>query len=37
MTDLEQGYVFTAEDIGTKTVTVAYGEYTVSYEIEVSQ
>ena len=37
LTDVEEGYVFTADDIGTKTVTVAYGEYTVSYEITVSQ
>lgn len=37
MTDIEEGYVFTAEDVGVHTVTVAYGEYTVSYEIEVSQ
>ncbi len=37
LTDVEEGYVFTAEDIGTKTVTVAYGEYIVSYDITVSQ
>ena len=36
MTDLEEGYVFTAEDIGTKTVTVAYGEYTTSYQITIT-
>lgn len=37
LTDIEEGYVFTAGDIGTKTVTVAYGEYSVTYEITVSQ
>ena len=37
MTDIEEGYVFTASDVGTKTVTVAYGEYTVSYQITVTQ
>ena len=36
-TDIEEGYVFTAGDIGTKTVTVAYGEYSVTYEITVSE
>ncbi|MBR3876382.1 MAG: hypothetical protein IKJ25_06385 [Clostridia bacterium] len=35
MTDIEEGYVFTAEDVGTKTVTVAYGEYTTTYEITI--
>jgi hypothetical protein len=34
MTDLD-GHVFTASDVGTRTVTVAYGEYTVTYEIEI--
>ena len=37
LTDVEEGYVFTADDIGTKTVTVAYGEYIVSYDITISQ
>ena len=37
LTDIEEGYVFTASDVGTHTVTVAYGEYTVTYKIEVSQ
>ena len=37
LTDIEEGYVFTAEDIGAKTVTVAYGEYIVTYDITVSQ
>lgn len=36
MTDLEEGYTFTAEDIGTKTITVAYGEYTTTYEITIA-
>ena len=36
MTDITEGYVFTAEDVGTKTVTVAYGEYTTSYEITIT-
>ena len=36
LTSIEDGYVFTADDIGTKTVTVAYGEYTVTYEITVT-
>ena len=35
MTSIEEGYVFTAEDVGTHTVTVAYGEYTVTYDIVV--
>ena len=34
-TDLD-GYVFTAEDIGTKTVTVSFGGKTATYEIEVA-
>ena len=34
-TDLD-GYVFTAEDIGTKTVTVTFAGKTVSYEVEVT-
>ena len=33
-TDLD-GYVFTAADTGTKTVTVSFGGQTVTYEIEV--
>lgn len=37
LTDIENGYVFTAEDVGTKTVTVAYGEYIVTYDITVTQ
>lgn len=37
LTDIEEGYVFTAEDIGTKSVTVAYGEYIVTYEITVTE
>lgn len=36
MTDLERGYTFTADDIGTKTITVAYGEYTTTYEITIT-
>ncbi len=36
LTDIEAGYVFTAGDIGTKTVTVAYGEYTFTYEITIT-
>lgn len=35
--DIEEGYVFTSDDIGTKTVTVAFGEYTVTYDIVVSK
>lgn len=30
------GYVFTAQDEGTKTVTVSFGNQTVTYEIEVT-
>ena len=37
LTDIEEGYVFTAEDVGTKTVTVAYGEYILTYDITVTQ
>ena len=36
LTSIEEGYTFTASDVGTKTVTVAYGEYTVTYEITVT-
>ena len=36
ITSIEEGYTFTASDVGTKTVTVAYGEYTVTYEITVT-
>ena len=35
VTDLD-GHVFTADDIGTKTVTVTFGGKTVTYEIEVT-
>lgn len=35
MTDLEEGYVFTADDVGTKTVIVAFGEFITSYEITI--
>ena len=31
------GYVFTKEDCGTKTVTVQFDRYTVTYEIEIVQ
>ena len=34
-TDLD-GYVFTAEDVGTKTVTVTWGELSCAYEITVT-
>lgn len=34
-TDLD-GYIFTAEDVGTKTVTVTWGELTCTYEITVT-
>lgn len=30
------GYVFTADDIGTKTVTVTFGGKTITYDIEVT-
>ena len=36
LTSIEEGYTFTASDVGTKVVTVAYGEYTVTYEITVT-
>ena len=36
LTSIEEGYTFTADDVGTKTVTVAYGEYTVTYEITIT-
>lgn len=37
MTSIEEGYEFTAQDIGKQTVIVAYGEYTVTYEITVTE
>ena len=36
LTSIENGYVFTADDIGVHTVTVAYGEYTITYEVTVT-
>ena len=36
LTSIEEGYTFTSADVGTKTVTVAYGEYTVTYEITIT-
>ena len=36
LTSIDEGYTFTSSDVGTKTVTVAYGEYTVTYEITVT-
>ena len=37
LTDVEEDYVFTADDVGKRTITVAYGEYTTTYEITISQ
>ena len=36
LTSIDEGYTFTSADVGTKTVTVAYGEYSVTYEITVT-
>lgn len=36
LTDLTAGYTFTAEDVGTRTITVAYGEYTTTYDITIT-
>ena len=36
LTSIEEGYTFTASDVGTKTVTVAYGEYSVTYDITIT-
>lgn len=35
VTSIPAGYVFTAEDIGTKTVTVSMGEHTATIDIEI--
>ncbi len=35
-TDIAEGYVFTADDTGTKTVTVTWNGLTVSYDITVN-
>ena len=37
MTSIEEGYVFTAQDVGKQAIIVAYGEYTVTYEITVTE
>ena len=36
MTNIAEGYVFTASDIGTKTVLVSFGELTTSYTVTVT-
>ena len=33
--DIAPGYVFTADDIGTKTVTVSMGDHVATFEIEI--
>lgn len=34
-TDVKEGYVFTKEDIGTKTITVTFGGFSATYTIQV--
>jgi hypothetical protein len=33
---VEEGYVFTSDDVGKRSVTISFGDYSLEYEIEIN-